>query len=235
MLRPLERVRVLPRSHVASSGVDALAPLPTPSPARVLDWDIENRPLTYRGYEKTSAEVTAIAWRFIGEPEHTRCFLLGSHTAEEMLTAFSRAWVDATMVTGHFIRGHDLGLVNAALIEYGLPTLSSKLTSDTCLDLVRFKELAKSQEALCAMFGIERPKVHMTQEDWRVANGRGGTITPEHAIRAWERVVGDVEQHIDLRRVLLQRGLLRPPRMWNPGGFRTLSPHHLVREERTDG
>ena len=223
MMQKLRSIRPLAKPRLVATpdgAVPTLRAIPRRAPARILDFDIENRPLTYRGYEKTSAEVTAIAWRFIGEPEATLCFLLGSHTAEEMLTAFSKAWVEADMVTGHFIRGHDLGLVNAALIEYGLPTLSSKLTSDTCLDLVRFKELAKSQEALCAMFGIERPKVHMTQEDWRVANGRGGTISVESALRAWERVVGDVDQHIDLRHALLQRGLLRPPRMWNPGGIR---------------
>lgn len=214
MLRPLERVRTLPRSHVASGAtLLPLGRIPENSGMRILDWDIENRPLSYRGFDRTSADVTAIAWRWVGVTnEATRCYLLGSHSSEEMLEAFSAAYRAADMVTGHFIRRHDLPIVNGALIEHGLEPLESKLTSDTCLDLVRFSELAKSQEALGAMLGLEHPKVGMSQSDWREAN----RLTPSGILRTRERVVGDVEQHVELRAALLERGLLGAPRWWHP-------------------
>lgn len=215
-LRPIQHPpRPTPRPDRPVQGVPRLPALPAPHEKRVLDFDIENRPLSYRGYDKTSAEVTAIACRFIGE-EETHVWLLGVHRVKSMLEEFRLLYDEADMVTGHFIRRHDLPILNAALIENGRPPLASKLTSDTCLDLVRFSELARSQEALGAMLGVEAPKEQMTQTDWREAN----RLTPDGIRQTMRRVVGDVDQHIQLRAVLLERGLLRPPKMWNPGGFR---------------
>lgn len=213
MLRPLERMRVLPKGQVASSAIDALTPLAAPAPKRILDFDIENRPLSYWYDGRCTAEITAIAWRWVGVTnEATRCYLLGSHTAVEMLGAFREAYREADMVTGHYIRRHDLPIVNGALIEHGLEPLDSILTSDTKLDLVRFSDLPQSQEALGAMLSLEHPKVGMSQSDWR----DGNRLTPTGILRTRNRVVGDVEQHVELRAALLERGLLGAPRWWHP-------------------
>jgi hypothetical protein len=116
------------------------------------------------------------------------------------------------MVTGHYIRGYDLPNLNGALKEAGLPLLGPKLTCDTKLDLVKSSGVSKSQESLGAMLGIEAPKVHMTQADWREAN----RLTPKGVAKTIERVTGDVRQHIQLRDALLERGMLGPPRVWSP-------------------
>jgi len=222
MLRPLDRVRVLPKGQVASSGIDPLGVIPARGPARILDFDIENRPLSYWYDGRCTAEVTAIAWRWVGvENEATRCYLLGSHSAEEMLLAFRAAYDEADMVTGHFIRRHDLPIVNGALLEHGLPQLGSKLTSDTKLDLVRFSDLAKSQEALGAMLGLEHAKVGMSQTDWR----DGNRLTQTGILRTRERVVGDVEQHVELRAALIARDMLGAPRWWHPSTLRKAGVH----------
>lgn len=178
---------------------------------KVLDFDIENRPLTYLGGDWTTAEVTAIAAGWVGKKE-VQCWALGQDSARTMLNEFKRLYDEADMVTGHYIRKHDLPILNGAYLELGLDTLGPKLTSDTKLDLIHRKDISASQEALAGMYGIPEPKIHMTQPGWRAAN----RLTPEGIILAKKRVVGDVIQHKALRQKLIEAKALKAPRAWNP-------------------
>lgn len=178
-------------------------------PARVLDFDIENRPLSYLGHDFTTAEITAIACKWVGEGKH-RVWLLGEDDPQRMLEQFSELFNAADLVTGHYIRNHDLPILNGALVEYGLPPLARKLTCDTKNDLIGFKGVSKSQENLAAMFGLTGAKVSMNTPAWREANRltrKGLTLTEA-------RVVGDIYQHEELRNELLARKLLKSPRAW---------------------
>lgn len=182
-----------------------------PKQLRVLDFDLENRPLSYAGSDWTTAEVTAIAASWLGQ-ERVHCWALGEVDTEEMLTRFVSLYNEADCVTGHFIRKHDLPILNGALLEAGLPLLSAKLTSDTYLDLTRRKDLSASQESLGEMFGVTHPKEHMSQPQWRKAN----RLTPEGIRETKRRVRGDVRQHKLLRAHLLSIGALKPPKTWIP-------------------
>jgi hypothetical protein len=188
-------------------------------PMRVLDFDCEARPLHWIGGDYVSKEITAIAWAWCDAPERVTCYLLGETAAplevqaKAMLLAFRAAYEQADMVTGHFIRGYDLPMVNGALTEYQLPTLGDKLSHDTKIDLVRRQGLSGSQENLGAMLNLENPKVKMDQKKWRDAN----RLTWEGLAAVRERVVGDVKQHIEMRRRLLQLGYLGDPVMWRSG------------------
>jgi hypothetical protein len=142
-------------------------------PMRVLDFDVEARPLHW---------------------------ISGDYVSKEM-------------VTGHFIRGYDLPMINGALTEYQLPTLPDKLSQDTKIDLVRRQGLSGSQENLGVMLGLEREKVKMDQRSWRDAN----RLTPEGLEKTRKRVVGDVQQHIEMRKRLLDLGYLAAPVMWRGG------------------
>lgn len=177
---------------------------------RVLDFDIENRPLSYLGSDFTTGEVTALAWAWADRPSDVTVHLLGQSDLECMLLAFVDAFDQADMVTGHYIRGHDLPMLNGALMELGLPLLSDKLSCDTKLDLVRSKGLSLSQESLSAMFQLEHQKQSMNQAQWRAAN----RLTPEGLAEVKRRVVGDVRQHIEMRARLLELGYLNPARVW---------------------
>lgn len=179
---------------------------------RVLDFDIENRPLSYLGSDFTTAEVTAIAWAWT-DAEEVTVRLLGETPLLSILREFVAAYDAADMVTGHFILGHDLPMLNGALMECGLPPLGDKFVQDTKVHLMRAKGISKSQESLGAMFHLDAPKVSMNQSKWRAAN----RLTPEGLREVRERVVGDVRQHMELRRVLLDRGMLAPPKMWRSG------------------
>lgn len=182
------------------------------TPLRVLDFDIENRPLSYWRPDRPTAEVTAIAWAWVDDPFTVHAAVLGRATAEQMLNAFLDAYNAADMVTGHYIRNHDLPIVNGALTELGLPNLGPKLSQDTKNDLIKWADIPKSQEHLAEMLGVPAPKVGMSQHRWREAN----RLTERGLEATYERVTGDVRQHMALRAELLKRGLLGAPRVWRP-------------------
>ncbi len=181
---------------------------------RVLDFDIENRPLSYLGQDYTTAEITAIAWCFDGEPKTMRCMLLGRDDPGYMLEEFRIRYNAADMVTGHYIRMHDLPIINGAMVERGLPCLEDKLTCDTKLDLVKKGPvISASQENLSAMLGLVAPKVRMNTVLWREAN----RLTDEGLKLTAKRAIGDVIQHMQLRRALVARDLLSSPKTWRAG------------------
>lgn len=183
------------------------------SKLNVLDFDIENRPLSYLGQEFSTAEITAIAACWDGRPTTMRCWLLGRDDPRDMLRAFVALYDAADLVTGHYIRVHDLPIINGALVELGLPPLNEKLTCDTKMDLVRKgATISASQENLCQMLGLPQPKIHMNNALWREAN----RLTPKGLAATAKRAVGDVVQHMALRKALVERNLLGSPRIWRP-------------------
>lgn len=184
---------------------------------RVLDFDIECRPLSWYAGDFNTKEITAIAAAFVDEPKKVKCLLLGESSPQEMLEEFIGLYEEAGMVTGHYIRGFDLPLINASLMEYGYPALSQKLTQDTKLDMIRRHGASNSQENIAAQLDLKADKIGMTQEDWRKAN----RLTPEGLEKTRKRAVGDVIQHIEMRQQMLERGWLGKPRLWTPNGSGT--------------
>lgn len=179
---------------------------------RILDFDIENMPLTYYAPDYPTAEITAIAMQFVGEPSSMHVCLLGEESTEEMLEHFAARYAEADMVTGHYIRKHDLPILNGGMVEFGFPSLGAKMSSDTKMDLVRFSAIPKNQEFLGAIMKTKAPKVPMDQFKWREAN----RLTLDGIELTRKRASGDVRQHIQMRNGLIKRGLLNPPKVWRP-------------------
>lgn len=195
------------------------------SATKILDFDIETRPLSYTGWGNTD-EITSIACSWYGKKEvyffHLPAGMSTDIEYEEasikMLSEFTSLYNEADMVTGHYIRNFDLPKINGALIDNGLPVLKPKMTSCTKNDLVKFGGLSKSQEnlgQLMAKFNSKEflgRKEHVSQMDWRQVNRLTG-----EGIRANERrVTGDVKQHKELREALISAGLLKGPKVWRP-------------------
>lgn len=189
----------------------------------VLDFDLENRPLSYMGNDFTSAEITAMAWSWVGDTKVESLVLCAYDRFEDehgeswtvhaaLMRLRSLLTVEADMVTGHYIRKHDLPLLSGALLERSLPPLLRILTQDTHGDLQRRKDLSASQESLAAMYGLPEAKHHMSQAEWREAN----RLTPTGVTYTRKRVVDDVIQHKALRKRLLEAGALKLPKWWNP-------------------
>lgn len=197
------------------------------APLSVLTFDLENRPLSYLGQDWTSSEITAMAWSW-GEREGVSVMLLNLDGQYEYYLPGDAApclfdpdravdyvrglMKSADIVTGHYIRKHDLPTLNSACMEHGVELLPSLLVSDTKEDLAKRKDLSASQENLSALFHLKNPKHHMTQSEWRKANRLG----KDGLLAARKRVVDDVLQHMELRKELVARGLVKPPRIWKP-------------------
>lgn len=215
------RIQIIPSPKVTPPSMPAVRVQPArvrvPSrPARVLDFDLENRPLSYLGSDFTTAEVTAIAWAWTDQPGRVTVRLLGERDLRDILTEFVDVFRSADLVTGHYITGHDLPMLNGALMECRMAPLPDVRVSDTKTHLIRSKGLSLSQESLGAMFRLDHQKVQMNQAKWRAAN----RLTREGLAEVRQRVAGDVRQHIDLRRELLAAGYLAPARMWRGGSAR---------------
>ena len=195
------------------------------SAAKVLDFDIETRPLSYTGWGNTD-EITSIACSFIGQktvhffhlPPGLTTDLEYERATVKMLTAFVDLYNQADMVTGHYIRNFDLPKINGALIDNNLPILEQKLSSCTKNDLVKFGGLSKSQEnlgMLLSKFNSKEflgRKEHVSQMEWRQVN----RLTCEGVRDNERRVTGDVKQHKEMREALLSAGLLKGPKVWRP-------------------
>ncbi len=179
---------------------------------RILDFDIENRPSSYWYDGRPTAEITSIASCWDADINTMQVFLLGVDDPIEILQTFVERYNEADIVTGHYIRRHDLPIINGGLLEYGFPILEPKLTIDTKLDMVKKGDIPATQEYLGELFGLPAPKVQMSQHKWRQAN----RLTPEGIKLTKERAVGDVTQHILLRSDMMKRGLLKAPKMWRP-------------------
>jgi hypothetical protein len=182
---------------------------------KILGFDIENMPLTYYAPDYPTAQITAIASAWAHDPKGTMmvCLLGDEHDYPTMLTHFLDRFIQADIVTGHYIRKHDLPHINAALVEEGfVDGLSSKMTSDTKMDLVSWKGLPKNQEYLAHLMGVKAQKVPMTQADWREAN----RFTKAGLARTKKRVVQDVLGQLQMRDELIARNLLKEPRLWRP-------------------
>lgn len=181
-------------------------------PFKILDFDIENRPLSYWISDRPTAEITAIASCWVGDKKSMVVHLLGQDDPVVMLKNFVARYNQADMVTGHYIRKHDLPIINGALMEFGLPMLQEKLTCDTKLDMKSKADIPASQEYLAHLFNLPVSKVHMTQQDWRTAN----RLTPEGLAATKKRVTGDVLQHMLLRDKMVELSLLKAPKVWRP-------------------
>ena len=181
-------------------------------PLRTLHFDFEARPLSWYAGDQVSKEITAIAWSWIGEDEVHCSLLTRRRSSLDVIRPFLRVYNEANIVTGHYIRGFDLPLLNATLVEHGQPALGPKLTSDTFQDLTKMHGMSRSQEALGAMLGLDHEKYHMDQTKWR----EGNRLTRKGLEQTRTRVVHDVRQHKELRARLVEAGWLRAPRVWKP-------------------
>lgn len=181
------------------------------SKLRILDFDLENRPLSYLGSDFTTSDITVIAWSFGSKAVSYAAQTLDPKSRLEMLQRFEVAYDDADIVTGHYILGHDLPIINGHLLEAGFAPLGPKMVSDTKVHLVGRKGVSASQESLGAMLELEAPKYTMTQAMWRSAN----RLEPNGIKLAVERCVADVKQHMEMRAKLVDLDWLKPPVYWH--------------------
>lgn len=118
----------------------------------------------------------------------------------------------ADLVTGHYIRKHDLRIVNGLLMRYQQAPLGSKLTIDTKSDWLKKKDVSASLENLLKYYGIPHSKVHLSTADWEEINDGNPRLLP--LLRA--RCVGDVRAQVALFKKMVKLEHLGEPKMWQP-------------------
>jgi hypothetical protein len=196
---------------------------------RVLDFDVECRPLAWYGGDWVTKQPTAIAWKWVGSDGPPEVMVIGesdrsSLVLEEeaaMLLAFKEAYDQADMVTGHYIRGFDLPTLQGAFMRLGLPLLGDKDTHCTKEDLLKVSGVSKSMENLGATFELEHPKIPMNTAKWAAGN----MLLPHGIEMTRERVLGDVEEHLELRQMMLDRGYIGPVKEWKASNHQTSKYH----------
>lgn len=184
--------------------------------SRTLYFDIENRPLSYAGNDWTTAEITVASWKWGGEDRiFTKTLEPYPHhrdSATAMLSLLSAAIESSDLVVGHYVRKHDLPMVNGHLMEYSMYPLQSVLVSDTCLDLAKKKDMSRSLASLAALYDLREQKLDISQQDWR----DGNRLIPEAVAKIVERCESDVRVLENLHGILLRSGHLRAPKVWTP-------------------
>jgi hypothetical protein len=180
------------------------------SPGSVLTLDFECLPGGWIGSDYTSRVVTALAWAFDDEDPKVLTHYLT--TRKQMAEKFGEIVRQAGVVTGHWCSGFDAPLGNGARLRENLPPVDSFLISDTKTHLLRTSGRSLSQQNLAASLGLNVPKVDMTLRDWESFNLR----EPGFRSVGEARVVGDVLQHRELRKALMELGWLGAPQVWNP-------------------
>lgn len=175
-----------------------------------MHFDMECLPGHWIGGDYVSKVVTAAAWSwrgsdFVNVRTHYDC------EPRFIVRALAKHIRSADIVTGHYIRGFDLPLLNGALLREGEEPLEQVLTVDTKMDLLKTHGRSQSQKNLAGLLGVPAPKVDLTLGEWEQFNLKH----PDFRDRGEIRVVGDVIQHKQLYQALEDRGWLGSPKVWS--------------------
>jgi hypothetical protein len=179
---------------------------------RRLHFDTEAQPGHWIGGDYVSKLLTAVAWAWDDKPDDVTVLTHFDTPPAELALKLGAELVAADIVTGHYIRGFDLPLINGQLLSAGYGSLPRLMTVDTKLDLVRSHGRSLSQKNLAGQLGVEAPKVDLTLYEWEQFNDR----IPGSEYLGVARVIGDVRQHIQMYGQLVEHGWLQGARAWTP-------------------
>jgi DNA polymerase elongation subunit (family B) len=180
---------------------------------RVLDFDVETVAAGFADPDWVPQKITCVAWSWIDEPhiESGVCGPLGLFgnpaLRQKMLIPLLDAIREADMVTGHNIERFDLPVINAECMRLDLTPLDGVLVQDT-MRVYRSKGFKKGQDNLGTLYGAHGDKLALTWQQWQDAYDEKDWAT----IR--ERAESDVLMHVELRDLMIARGVLKPPRIW---------------------
>jgi len=185
-------------------------------PLRILDFDLETIAAGFADPEWVPQKITCVAWSWIGSDEVRVETCGGSRGLYEepqqrrnMLSLFLRDFAQADMVTGHNLLRFDLPVLNADLMRLNLPPIGPVLVQDT-MRLPRSKGFKKGQDNLAGLLETYERKLALDWQQWEEAYAQPGWPT------VMDRCRSDVVMHKEMRALMLQRGILKAPRVWYP-------------------
>jgi hypothetical protein len=172
-------------------------------------FDLEARPGPWGGGDFTFRSMLSIAAGFEGE---SVSYLAPGFRKGKLESFISPLRQGGVLVVGHNAIKYDLPMLNGTLVKLGLEPLTQLLVSDTYAHLVKSDyAYSKSLGNMAERFGI-KAKGSMSEYSWE----RAYAGDPEYLEKLRAYNMGDVEVTLALRAVLLERGMLKPPRWWRP-------------------
>lgn len=198
---------------------------------RILDFDVETCAAGFADPQWVPQKITCVAWSWLGTGvvEHRICGPLGffgrPELRREMLVPLLDAIAEADYVTGHNLERFDLGVINAECMRLDLPPIMSVTVQDT-MRVLRSKGFKKGQDNLGRLFNTLEQKLSLDWQAWQEAYDEIGEdaglakrlLNPSAYPEVWptirERAVSDVIMHQQLRNEVLERGIMKKPRVW---------------------
>jgi len=176
---------------------------------RVWCFDCETRPGPWGGSDFTFRSMLSIAAGFEDGPI---LYLAPGFSKGYLETFIAPLRQGGILVVGHNAIRYDLPLLNGTMMKMGLRPLGPQLVCDTYAHLLKSDyAYSKSLGNMAERFGIQA-KGSMSEFKWEQVYAG----VPEYLEKLRLYNIGDVETTLGLRRELLARGLLRPPRVWRP-------------------
>jgi hypothetical protein len=176
---------------------------------RVFAFDIEARPGPWGGGDFTFRNMLSMAAGFEGKPV---AYLAPGFLKYELERLIMPLREGNILVVGHNAIKYDLPMLNGTLVKLGRPPLGPLLVSDTYAHLVKSDyAYSKSLGNMAERFGIQA-KGSMSEVQWE----RAYEGDPVYLERLKQYNIGDVLTVLALRKELLRRGILKPPRVWSP-------------------
>ena len=182
-------------------------------PQRILDFDVETVAAGFADPNWVPQKITCVAWSWIGsdQVESRICTPLGLFGRPDLRSAMLAALLDqikrADMLTGHNIERFDLPVINAEAMRLGLEPVREVLVQDT-MRFLRSKGFKKGKDNLGHLLETRTQELPLDWQAWEDAYGDDGWKT----IRL--RAETDVLGHKEIREKLLDREIVRPPRVW---------------------
>lgn len=189
-------------------------------PPRVWCFDVEARPGPWGGGDFTYKNMLSIAGGYEGAGLRASrnekvsrgavAYLAPGFTSAD-LEDFVRPIRDGALVVAHNGLKYDLPFLSGTLVKMGLQPLPPLMLHDTMRHLpANGYAYSRGLGDMCKRFGI-RSKGSMSVFDWE----RAYDGIPEALEKLRRYNIGDVKATLALRRELINRGLLGPPRPWN--------------------
>jgi len=203
------RGRNCPSGHLRLAGLELATIRTSWSESRpVLGLDIEARPGPWGGKDFTFRHMLSLALGYSGD---AISYLAPGFLKYELERAIMPLREGNLLVVAHNAR-YDLNGLNGMMMKLGLQPLPPQLVCDTWADVMKHGFMfSKSLGNMAQRFGVPS-KGHMSEVDWeRVYEG-----DPEALEKLKLYNCGDVSTVLALRVVLLERGILKPPRRWAP-------------------
>ena len=182
----------------------------TVSTKRVWGFDVEARPGPWGGDDFTFKNMLSLAGGY--ERGNRIEYLAPGFTAGALEDFVAPLRDSNVLVVAHNGIRYDLPFLNGTLLKMGLSALPPLRVHDTysCLKKTGYA-FSKSLANLSKRFGVTH-KGHMGEYDWELVYA--GDPQALDNLRTYN--IGDVRTTLELRRVLVERGLLLPPKNWTP-------------------